>query len=141
MIVLLYRAVVFGSGGEGLAVNGDWVIDEEFDSHGGEARGGWSTGAVLRRFVGKEELGAIDGEARDGVIEVPENGGAECGFVEIDGGFGIGDREHWGDLGWHAGLGLKEFSIGLDFDERVGCASILDCVYGAQPKWHATWMD
>jgi len=89
--VLFYWALVRCPGSEGLAVDGDRVIDEGFDWYGGEAGGGWSTGALSRGFFGEEELGAIDAEGCDGAIQVLRYCCAECGFVEVDGGFGIGD--------------------------------------------------
>jgi len=101
VIVLVYRAVVGGSGGNGLTVDGDRIVDEKLDSYGGKASGGGAASTVLGRLGSEEEFGAVDGEASYGVIEVPANGGAKGSFVEGDGGFGIADCEHGGDLSGH----------------------------------------
>ena len=101
VFVLINRAVASGSSGDSLAVDGDGVVDEEFDSYGGKAGKGGTAGTVLRRLVSQEEFGATDGEASDGVIEVSANGGAKGALVEGDGGFGIVDGEHGGDSRGH----------------------------------------
>lgn len=103
VLVSFDGAVVGGTSGHRSAVDGDGIVHEEFNPYGGEACRRWTTRAVLRGLCGQEELGAIDGKSGHSVVEVPVDDGAECGFVEFNGGFGVSDGEHRRDLGWHCG--------------------------------------
>jgi hypothetical protein len=75
-------AVLDSSSGQRIPVHHDGIVHEELDPDGREIYGAGAARAVRRRLVGEEELGAVNGESSQGVLQVPEERRAECSLVE-----------------------------------------------------------
>ena len=101
MGVLQHRTVSGGASGESLPVYCDRIVDEELDSDGGEACGGWSPRAILRRLVSKKELRSVNRKAGDGAVEAPQNRCAKRRFVELNRGFSVANGQHGRNLSFH----------------------------------------
>src|SRR5207302_3258618 len=75
VFMLHYRISVDSAGSQRLTVHRDRIVDEKLDPHCGETGRGWAAGAVIWRFGGQEELGAVDRKSCDYVftaIQMPQ---------------------------------------------------------------------
>jgi len=99
--VFLHGTVLCSSSVQGSPAHCDGVVHEQFNPHRRETRGDWASCAVRRRFLGQQELRAVNRKASDDVAtasQVSKELRPEGRFVEINRSISVTDGQHGRDL-------------------------------------------
>jgi len=106
-------ATVGGAGGDGLARDGNRMVNEKFQADVGRSGGMRGTGAEGRSLFGQKEGCTVYGGAGDAVVFAggPEEFCAKGRLLESDSRFRVGDK-HRRYLSWHCRLESGPIHLG-----------------------------